>query len=173
MDNQNLIQQFPNVGMAQQSPVVVNQIMNDSQLQVTSFNDLTNFANGTIVKLPDFAEGQQFVARLRRPSLLVLAKSGKIPNELLNTASGLFAKGTGAMDSDDKNMLGDMYDICKIIAEASLISPTYHEIITAGVELTDAQMMAIFSYAQAGVKALEPFREKQENPQPSGDEQLL
>lgn len=132
----------------------------DESMKVTSISDLHSYASGTVVRLPDFGDGQPFVARMRRPSMLVLAKNGKIPNTLLNVASELFAKGGSGLDTDNVNMLGDMYDICHIICESALVEPTMAEIEGAGMELSDEQLMAIFNYTQAGIKALEPFRKE-------------
>lgn len=132
----------------------------EDAMNITSIADLQRYSGGTIVRFPDFAEGQPFVARVRRPSMLVLAKSGKIPNSLLTTASELFAKGGSALDTDDKNMLANFYDTCRIICDASLIQPTLAEIEGAGMYLSDDQIMAIFNYTQTGVKALESFRKK-------------
>lgn len=133
-------------------------VSHEEASNITSFTDLQGYAKGTVVRFPDFAAGQPFVARVRRPSLLVLAKQGKIPNALLTTAGELFTKGSGGMDADNVGMLGDMYEVCEIIAQAALISPTYEEITKAGVQLSDDQLMAIFSYTQTGVKALDSFR---------------
>lgn len=132
----------------------------DECMNITSLSDLQSYASGTIVRFPDFAEGQPFVARVRRPSMLVLAKSGKIPNKLLTAAGELFTKGGSGMDSDNENMLGDVYGICEVIAKATLMQPTYDDIINAGMELSDDQIMAIFNYTQNGVKALESFRKE-------------
>lgn len=142
-------------GLQQIQPVNCNQMMG-----ITSVSDLQSYAAGVVVRFPDFTEGQPFVARVRRPSLLVLAKSGKIPNTLLTAAGELFAKGGGGLDSDNDKMLSDMYDIMHIICEASLVQPTLAEIEGAGIQLSDDQMMAIFNYSQAGVKALESFRKE-------------
>lgn len=131
--------------------------------QITSVLDLAKYAKGTIVELPSFAEGQPLVVRIKRPSILSLAKSGSIPNNLLLTAAELFTKGGQGMDVDNENMLSDMYKLCHVIAEASLVEPTLADIERAGLELTDEQMMAIFNYSQAGVNALKPFREQQEH----------
>lgn len=139
---------------------MVNPVNCNEPMQVTTIADLQSYANGAVIRLPDFAEGQPFVARVRRPSMLVLAKSGKIPNNLLSAAGELFSKGGNGLDTDSENMLGDMYSICYVICEASLISPSIHDIERAGLELSDEQLMAIFNYAQAGVKALEPFRKE-------------
>lgn len=128
--------------------------------QVTSVLDLNKYAKGTVVELPEFAEGQPLIVRIKRPSILALAKSGKIPNNLLVTAAELFTKGGQGMDVDNENMLSDMYNLCRVMAEASLVEPTLADIERAGLELTDEQLMAIFNYSQAGVNALKPFREQ-------------
>ena len=133
---------------------------NGNVMSITSASDLQNYAAGVVVRFPDFSEGQPFVARVRRPSMLVLAKSGKIPNTLLTTAAELFSKGGGGLDTDNTNMLSDMYDIMHIICESALIQPSMQEIEAAGLQLSDDQMMAIFNYSQAGVKALESFRQE-------------
>ena len=139
----------------QVKPVNCNEMMN-----ITSVTDLHRYASGTVVRFPDFAEGQPFIARVRRPSMLVLAKQGKIPNSLLTTAGELFTKGGGGLDTDNENMLGDMYNIMDVIATAALIQPTMDEIKSVGLELSDDQLMAIFNYTQTGIKALESFRQE-------------
>lgn len=127
-------------------------------MATTSIFDLQKYSKGTLVRFPDFAEGQPFVARVRRPSMLVLAKQGKIPNTLLTSANELFSKGGAGMDGDNENMLADVYSICEIICDAALKEPTYQQIKDAGLELSDDQLMAIFNYTQTGAKALESFR---------------
>ena len=144
----------------QMMPQQVQPVNCDTPMNITSLADLQSYAKGTVVRFPDFAEGQPFVARVRRPSMLVLAKQGKIPNSLLAAAGELFSKGGEGMDSDNENMLSNIYDICKIICSASLVEPTMDDIENAGIELSDDQLMAIFNYAQNGVKALEPFRKE-------------
>lgn len=154
---ENFSERMPNnqVYVEQVQPVNCADLMN-----VTSITDLHRYASGTVVRFPDFAEGQPFVARVRRPSMLVLAKSGKIPNALLTTAGELFAKGGSSLDTDDKNMLSNFYDTCRIICEAALIQPTLADIEGAGMYLSDDQLMAIFNYTQTGVKALDSFRKE-------------
>lgn len=125
-------------------------------LTVTSIADLEKYKEGTVVRFPDFAEGQPFVARVRRPSMLVMAKSGKIPNTLLVSAAKLFTGDT--RQELDEGTLSQIYDVCKIICEATLLQPTLAEIEGAGMELTDDQITAIFNYTQSGVKALNSFR---------------
>jgi len=152
-----MVPQFSNYGMPASPVTPVNC---DQVMHVTTISDLQSYAQGTIVRFPDFGDGQPFVARVRRPSMLVLAKAGKIPNTLLTAAGELFSKGGAGFDADNENMLSDMYNIMDIIATAALIQPTMQEIKNAGLELSDDQMMAIFNYSQAGVKALESFRKE-------------
>lgn len=130
-----------------------------SELKVTSLSEVKAVACGALVELPPFAEGTHFVARLRRPSMLTLAKSGKIPNELLISANSLFEDGAaGAFDSMNKDMLTKCFDLFDIICEASFVEPTYRQLKEAGIELTDEQYMFVFGYAQNGVRQLESFR---------------
>lgn len=130
----------------------------NEELQVTNITDIQKYAAGSVVRLPDFGPNQSFVARLRRPSLLVMVKSGKIPNSLIEQATNLFAKGAESMVGQGKNTLGEMCEIIDVVIEAALVQPSIKDLSAAGVELTDEQKMAIFSYTQSGVKALEQFR---------------
>lgn len=127
---------------------------------ITSFETLKRYARGRVVRFPDFAEDMPFIARVRRPSILALAKFGKIPNDLLKTAGSLFVADGNALDSDDPDMLSKVSELLMEIAKASLIEPTYEDVLNAGLEFTDEQLMAIFNYSQSGVEALKPFREQ-------------
>ena len=129
-----------------------------AEMRVTSFEELEEVAKGTIVELPAFASGKPFYARLKRPSMLALVKSKKIPNELLNQANDLFAKGSSGMDSADIEMMANIFKIMDTICEASFSEPTYKELMEKGIELTDEQLMFVFNYSQRGVKALGDFR---------------
>ncbi len=132
--------------------------MEQKILPITPLESLQEYARGAIVQLPSFSEDQPFVARLRRPSMMALARSGKIPNSLLNTANSLFM-GKG-VDSNNEGALKEVLSIVDILCDAAFVEPTYSQLKEAGVELTDEQYMAVFNYTQQGVKALEPFREK-------------
>lgn len=135
-----------------------NEIKND--LKITSFEDLKNISQGSVVELPPFADGQPFIARLKRPSMFVLAKNGKIPNSLLSQANNLFENGVAKSfeNSIDDDILSKYFDLFDIICEASFVEPTYTQIKESGVELTDEQYMFVFGYAQNGVRQLQSFR---------------
>ena len=127
--------------------------------EITSIKTLQGYAEGQVVELPPFAEGQPFVARICRPSMLILAKSGKIPNELLDTANNLFVNGKPDIKKD-LDVLSTVYDLLEVFCEACFLEPTYQELKDIGLQLTDEQLMFVFNYAQTGVRALEPFRER-------------
>lgn len=127
--------------------------------EVTSLADLQIYAQGQVVELPGFFSEKPFVARLRRPSLLALTKSGKIPNALLSAANELF---TGKQDKSDPVDLTEIMGVLEVICESALLEPTYKDIVDAGLTLTDEQYTAIFNFSQRGIKALEPFRTEQE-----------
>lgn len=129
------------------------------QMTITTLADLEVYSKGQVVRLPDFAEGQPFVARIKRPSLLALIRSGKIPNTLLKTAGELFSQGMPDVEGDDSAM-GNLFELLDRVAEACLVEPSYEDLKTANLELSDDQYMFIFNYTQRGVKALEPFRKE-------------
>lgn len=131
---------------------------NVQKLSVTSLRELETYKDGKIIELPPFAEGQPFVAKIKRPSMLALVKEGKIPNSLLTSANSIFQNGVGSYDSEDKEALKELFDVIDIICDASLVEPTLQEIKDVGLSLTDEQMMFLFSYTQNGVKALDSFR---------------
>lgn len=126
--------------------------------EITSLTSLEQYAQGQVVELPPFAEGQPFVARLRRPSMLVLVKTGRIPNALLATANSLFVG--GKIDTKDPSALADVFGVMDAICEASFLEPSWSQLQEIGLELTDEQYMAVFNYSQQGVKALDSFREQ-------------
>lgn len=131
-------------------------------LKVTSIEELKKVALGELVELPGFTKDSSFVARLKRPSMLAMTKSGKIPNELLVEANKLFVSGTAAVATQnqmDEKMMNDLFSILEIICKESFVEPSYKELKEAGIELTDEQQMFVFSYAQRGVEALKSFRQ--------------
>lgn len=128
------------------------------EVNVTSIEDLKNYANGTVVEMPPFAEGQPLIARLKRPSILGMAKQGKIPNSLLVKANELFLQNGAGLDAEEEDTMKQLYDVLDLIANETLVEPTYEELKSVGLELTDEQMMFLFNYSQRGVKALESFR---------------
>ena len=133
--------------------------VNREQLAITSIEELKQYAQGEIVELPPFAPTQPFVAKLKRPSLLAMAKNGKIPNELLVKTNELFMNDGTAVNASDDNMIKEIFSVIDTIAGELFVQPTYKENKEAGMQMTDEQMLFIFNYTQTGVKNLENFRE--------------
>ena len=135
--------------------------------KVCTLEDLKKVFGGEIVDLPGFSsEMPVFTVRLRRPSFMAMVKNGKIPNDLLVEANNLFSKGTGGMatsSADDPKMMQNMFTILDVICEAAFVEPTYKDIKSIGMELTDEQLLAVFNYTQNGVDALKQFHTVRES----------
>ena len=141
---------------------------NSNNIQVTSIADIVKMAKGEVVELPGFKSDQKVYFRLVRPSMLMLAKTGQIPNSLLSRAADLFSKGSRSFNNDDGDVLAESYDVLNSIARAAMVEPTMDQLTSNGVSLTDEQLMAIFNYTQNGVNSLSQFRE-----QPAGNAPTL
>lgn len=147
-----------------------------NQMTPTTIGQLKSYVGGEVVELPGWVSDQPFYCRLTHPSLLKMASNGEIPNSLLTSASNLF-KGSGTKkgktSSDSGDRVSEMYDTLVTIAKASMAEPSYEELEEAGIELTDQQLMEIFSYSQNGVNSLKSFRGKQGDSQAGGNVALL
>ena len=129
--------------------------------KVCTLEDLKKAFGGELVDIPGTSsEFPVLTVRLRRPSLLDMVKKGKIPNELLEEANGLFVKGAqGVAISNMKNsdMMKDLCQILDVVCEAAFVEPKYADIKAQGIVLTDEQLLAVFNYTQNGVDALKQF----------------
>lgn len=128
-------------------------------MAVTTLDQLRKYSEGSEVELPGFYGKEPITVRLKRPSLMLLVQDGKIPNPLLNTAAELFQNG---MNDAVKNGYSFKYTAETLlrIAKASLIEPTYEDFERAGLNLTDAQLLHIYVFAQTGADALKSFRKE-------------
>ena len=135
-------------------------------MQITSLEQLQAIKQTEIVELPSFEDGTPFVVEIKKPNMMQLMTSGKIPNTLLSVATEMFNGKTGQVmgkASEDIKTLKELVGMMEVLAEASLVKPSYKDIKKANVELTENQLMAILMYSQGGVKSLEKFRNKQTN----------
>jgi hypothetical protein len=123
----------------------------EETMKVTSTDELQKVRNafsGEVVELPPFGDGQRFIAKLKRISLLELAKSGIIPNPLLGAVQEIYE---GRQRADIKKYA----EVLDIVCSKALIEPAYD---TVKDILIDAQKVAILAYSQHGVAGLLPFR---------------
>lgn len=141
---------------ADKNPAIADKSKVKKELTVTSLDTLLGYRQGTIVEFPPFAEGQPFFARIRRPSMLVLMKSGKIPNALMNTATKLFEGKSNAIPED--KAMDEIFGVIDVLCESCFVEPSYQKLKENGIDLSDDQYMFVFNYTQRGVKALETFR---------------
>lgn len=138
-------------------------MQNNNEKTVTSLEQMKQQSMGSLVSLPPFNEGEELVVRLKRPSMLSLMKSGKIPNTLVVSANTLFKSGPSAFDTKNEHMMEELFVLLDVICEETFVEPTYKEIKSAGITLTDDQLMFVFGYTQNGVKQLESFRSQSGN----------
>ncbi|MBE7030287.1 MAG: hypothetical protein E7409_02535 [Ruminococcaceae bacterium] len=89
---------------------------------------------------------------LRRPSVLSMARAGKIPNPLLGAVAKLFDfAGAGASEPS----LSEIGETVHVIAQEALVEPAYEQVKEA---LTDCQLMEIYHFVKGGTAALACFR---------------
>ena len=132
-------------------------------MNITSIDELKLMSGGEIVELPPFVPGKQFVAKLRRPSMMNLVRQGKIPNSLIKMATDLFNGTIKDSETSAEEAMPQMLQIMEIMAEATFIEPKWSDIKAAGIELTDEQMIFIFNYTQNGVQQVAPSPENTED----------
>ena len=133
-------------------------------MQITSLEQLQSIKQSEIIELPPFEDGTPLNVEVKKPNMMQLITSGKIPNTLLSVAMEMFNGKTGQKmekAADNISDLKDLVGMMNIIAEASLVRPTYKEIKSLGIDLTDNQLMGLLMYSQGGIKALENFRNQQ------------
>lgn len=133
-------------------------------VNVTTIEELKEYARGMKVELPPFVkgEGNRFVARLKRPSAATLL-SGGVPNGLMHCALQLFSPEDfedekKKLDNELLEDIQDSHDVLCYVAEKALVEPTYKEITELGIELTDEQLTAIYTFVMTGVNDLKFFR---------------
>lgn len=130
-------------------------------MQITSLETLKQMKKTDIDELPSFDDGTKFIVELKKPNMMNLITTGKIPNTLLSIAMQMFNGKTSELAnraSEDPKILKEMVGMMHVLAEACLVNPTYPQLKENNIDLTENQLMAILSYSQGGVKALENFR---------------
>ena len=135
-------------------------------MQVTSLEQLQSIKQTEIIELPAFEDGTKLNVEVKKPNMMQLIAAGKIPNTLLSSAMEMFNGKAGEKMQRAADNVGDLKDLVgmmNVIAEASLVNPTYKQIKELGIDLTDNQLMGLLMYSQGGLKALENFRNQQTN----------
>lgn len=103
------------------------------------------------IKITDFYEDKDMEVTVKRPSILGLARSGKIPNPLMETVMQMFEFRAGGKEAS----LKEIGETLHIVAENCLVEPAYDEVKE---QLTDEQLMELYHFAKGGVQELAFFR---------------
>ncbi|TQO55818.1 hypothetical protein [Paraclostridium bifermentans] len=130
-------------------------------MQVTSLDTLRQMKRTDTVKLSSFEDGTEFIVEMKKPNMMQLITSGKVPNTLLSVAMQMFNGGTGELATkatNDAKTLKELVGMMEVLAEACLVAPSYSVLKENNIDLTEQQLMDILTYSQGGVKSLENFR---------------
>ena len=134
---------------------------NKSATKIASVSDIAKAASGEIITLPGYSSGDYINIKVRRPSLMEMAATGKIPNPLIDAAARLFTDGIDKQK--DGESFTELSSVMICVAKAALVEPTYKQLEEAGVSLTDQQLMFLYHYITSGVDALRPFRDVEDD----------
>lgn len=145
-------------------------------MKITSLEELEKIDICDEIELPSFKEGgEPFCVKAKKPNMMQLITTGKIPNSLLSIAMDLFNGKTGELASkstkNDK-ALKEMMSMMNVLAEVCLVEPSVKDIENVNKKrkennleplvLTEEQLLCILTYSQNGVKALESFRSNEQ-----------
>ena len=59
-------------------------------MEITSLEQLKSIRKSEIVELPNFEDGTPLIVEIKRPNMMQLITSGKIPNTLLSISMDMF-----------------------------------------------------------------------------------
>lgn len=127
---------------------------------------LSGCENHFTITIPGWDEGKTIEIKVKRPSLLTMAASGEIPNELVGAAQRVFGG-----EAPTALPLERMGQLMIMMARAAMVEPTYEQLCDSCGSMTDMQLAAVYSFTQAGVRALLPFRDGGGGAESAGDVQ--
>ena len=93
---------------------------------------------------------------VQKPSLLAIARKGKIPNALMAEVSAMFgetAKNQKVTENLVNDNFSDLVELVEAMCEAAVVEPKYADIKDY---LSDEQKFEIFSFTQADVNEVAP-----------------
>ena len=120
------------------------------------------------IQIPGFDANETFTIKIRPMSLLGMIRQGKIDNELLacvldlfisnekkkiNVKSDIITDGLGMDVLQQPEMLQNLDELMRRVAQEVMISPAYNEVADY---LTDGQLQAIFEEAQGKIQQVKP-----------------
>lgn len=135
-------------------------------MQITNLESLKSVKRTEIVKFPNFEDGTELVAELKKPSIVSMVINDKIPNSLLSVVSGMIKEEQKENKENEeqkeeklsKEQLASYFSYMQLLCEECFVSPTYAQIKECTGGLTDTQIFFLFKYIQKDVKKLSSFR---------------
>lgn len=131
-------------------------------MEITTLDRLKAIKQTEVIELPAFIDGTPFVAEVKKPNMMQLMTSGKIPNQLMTSAMTMFNGKTNQLtnkvNENDIGSLKELVGLLDILTEHCLVNPSLKDIKEIGIELTQEQMMGVLMYTQGGIEALKSFR---------------
>lgn len=112
-----------------------------------------------VIEIPDFDGKGTISIRVRRPQIMRLITSGKLPNPLLPTATRLL-RNEKLSNANDDDLVAEAIKGIEIYCRACMVEPSFEQV---EAYLTDEQMLAIFNWAISGAQELASFRTEQTN----------
>lgn len=135
-------------------------------MEITTLDRLKTVRQTEVIDLGPFEDGTPFIVEARKPNMMQLMVSGKIPNTLLTSAMTMFNgktnEITNKVSNNDVSSLKELVALIRVLSENCLVNPKLKDLDDLGIELTQDQMMGILMYTQGGIIALEKFRNKPE-----------
>jgi len=129
--------------------------------EVTSLRDMSKTAT-PIISIPAWDGVGEIKVRVKRMSLAALVQSGQLPNDLLSFAQDVAEKekrgDTKLALKPDAESYKKYTELMHAMAKASLVEPTYDEIIENVGALTDQQLLALQAFSVGGLRSLYSFR---------------
>ena len=107
------------------------------------------------IEIHDWDGSGMIEVRARRPGLYNMASMGFIPNPLLGAMQAMFSGSTAQINAVDAKKQGECLTA---IARYALVEPTMAQIMEAGLELTDQQLLELYQFALAGPVRYAAFR---------------
>lgn len=128
-------------------------------MAITTMSVIREEAGGTEVCVPGFSSNTDTInLKLKRPSLIEMAVTGKIPNPLLGAAAELFSGKSDLSKQTEGAKFRDMAEVIRCVAKAALVEPSWDELHESGITLTDVQLLYIYNWSVTGVDRLKSFR---------------
>lgn len=116
--------------------------------------------NCTEIDIPDFDGIGRITIKVRRPQLTKMMREGKIDNPLMGVAAKAALGKAPELKNDEQSDLElarNLSEWIEFYCSICMIEPTFDEVRDY---MTDDQLLSVYSWALAPLRALRSFRDK-------------